>query len=312
MSSNIKRLHMLFALAGLFAGEAGCSNSSRGKVGDGGTDTSMDGPADFSGGGGATGGEGGSLDGMGGSITGMAGIVASSGGAGSGGWISSTGGAGGAGGLPATGGTGGAAPLFSCIEAWPARPADSKKAAPLAVEPRILWMKSLPSAVVGDSVARGMAVTGSGVAFAAGNTLLIYDGDGNLTASVPKPQGTQYVSSPVSGLDGSLYFADTVAAYRVDAMGRPIWQKPLGSYQGAGEFVRPSPPALDAAGRLHVSGLDGKLWTFRGEDGQVVSSVSVDKSRSIDRGVGNVMFVDWTGKSAAGPSRRDPRGPFRS
>jgi hypothetical protein len=46
----------------------------------------------------------------------------------------------------------------------------------------------LPSSTALGGIGRGMAVTGTGVAFASGYTLLIYDGDGNLVASVSRPQ----------------------------------------------------------------------------------------------------------------------------
>jgi hypothetical protein len=148
-----------------------------------------------------------------------------------------------------------------------------------------------------------MVATGNGVAFTSGYTLLIYNGDGSLVASVPKPQQTGGVSAPVAGPDGGLYFADSTAAYHVDSMGQPIWQQPLGANQVAGNGA-PWQPTLDPAGRLHVSAMDGKLWTFRAEDGQVLSSVDVGFGntgvRSLQPSVGNVLFVDWSGKSSAG------------
>ena len=120
-----------------------------------------------------------------------------------------------------------------------------------------------------------MAITGSGVALSIGYSLLIYDGDGNLVAQVTKPQPTGYISSPVAAADGSVFFADASNAYRVDRTGRPIWQTPLGGNATGQEFGAPQAPALDPAGRLHVSALDGKLWTFRGEDGQVLASAGL-------------------------------------
>lgn len=213
-----------------------------------------------------------------------------------------------AGGMPgATGGggsgTGGAtAPLFPCIQDWPARSAGVAKAAPLVVQTGILWTKALPTSTAAAAIGRGMAVTGSGVAFASGYTLLVYDGDGGLVASVPKPQPTGYISSPVAGPDGSLYFADSMATYRVDGMGGPIWQQPLGASQTA--TGAPRAPALDPAGRLHVSAMDGNLWTFRAEDGLVVSSVSLglwqNTPRYINSGFGNILIVDRSGIAAAG------------
>jgi hypothetical protein len=148
-----------------------------------------------------------------------------------------------------------------------------------------------------------MAVTGSGVALASGYTLLVYDGDGGVVASLAKPQPTGYISSPVAGADGSLYFADSMAAYRVDGLGGPIWQKPLGASQMA--TGAPRAPALDPAGRLHVSAMDGNLWTFRAEDGEPLPSVALglwqNAPRYINIGFGNILVVDRSGIAAAGP-----------
>jgi hypothetical protein len=205
------------------------------------------------------------------------------------------------------GGTSGAmAPLFPCIENWPQRPADLQKAAPLPVEPRVLWTKTLP--VSGTRVASTMAVTGTGVALSIGYHLLIYDGDGNLVKQVTKAQPTGFISSPVSGLDGSVFFADASNAYRVDGTGKPVWEKPLGGNQTGQEFGAPRAPALDPVGRVHISALDGKLWTFRSEDGQVVSSANLGLwnggPRYITLGFGNVLVVDRGGITAAGPNVR--------
>ena len=101
-----------------------------------------------------------------------------------------------------------------------------------------------------------MAVTGSGVALSYGDALHIFDGDGSLVASVRKPQSVEnaQISSPVAGPDGSLYFADRSYTYRVDGMGLPIWQKPLGP--AGGSAPAPRAPALDPSGRVEAADVD--------------------------------------------------------
>ena len=291
----ISRFCVLLAATAIAAG-AGCRRPG-GKPRDGGR---PDTPADFPGGGGA-GSNGSTATGMGGS----AGVAsgASGGGSSGAGRPGVSGMSGSAAG--ASGGTSGlAAPLFPCIEDWPSRPAGVERATSLAVAPRTLWTKALPSATAAASIARGMAVTGSGVAFASGNTLLLYGAEGNLIASVAKPQ-MALMSSPIAGPDGSIYFADSMATYRVDGLGRPIWEKPLGAKQTSGEHAAPRSPALDPAGRLHVSALDGNLWTFRAEDGEVLSSVNIglwqNGPRYINIGFGKILVVDRSGIAAAGP-----------
>jgi hypothetical protein len=222
--------------------------------------------------------------------------VAGSGGGGTGGVVGAagTGGAGSAG--------GGSAPLFPCIEDWPQRPEGVNKAARLSLEPRVLWTKSLP--VKGTSVASTMAVTGTGVALSIGYNLLIYDGEGSLVAQVTKAQSTGYISSPVAASDGSVFFADASNAYHVDGTGQSLWQKPLGGNQTGQEFGAPAAPALEPNGRLHVSALDGKLWTFRGEDGEVLSTANLGlwqgAPRSLTIGFGKVLLIDRGGIAAAG------------
>ena len=153
-----------------------------------------------------------------------------------------------------------------------------------------------------------MAVTGSGVSLSYGDTLHIFDGDGNLVTSVRKAQAQENdgISSPVAAPDGSLYFADRSYAYRVDGMGRPIWQKPFGADQSAGRAsAQATSLALDPSGRLYVSALDGKVWTFRGEDGQVLSSVDLglwqNNRRYLYFGLGEIVAVDRGGIATAGP-----------
>jgi outer membrane protein assembly factor BamB len=145
-----------------------------------------------------------------------------------------------------------------------------------------------------------MAVTGNGVALSSGNALLVYDGDGNRLASV---KATGPISSPVAGADGSIYFADSISARRVDASGRPVWQTPLGASEDERE-VTPGKLALDTAGRLYISASDGKLWILRSEDGSVVSSVSLGllqgRARGIELGIGEVLLVDRSGSAATG------------
>jgi hypothetical protein len=194
--------------------------------------------------------------------------------------------------------------MFSCIESWPARPAGLQKIAPLSISPGTLWTKDLPSK--GPPLSWPMAATGSGVAFSFVDTLLIYDGDGNLVRSVQKPQSQgSKISSPVAGPDGSLYFADRSYAYHVDRTGQPIWQKPLGADQTGGRAAAPQWPLLDPAGRLYVSALDGMLWVFRGEDGEVLSSLSIGTWQNQARlpfvGIGDVIALDRSGIAAAGP-----------
>src|SRR5262245_40679754 len=157
-----------------------------------------------------------------------------------------------------------------------------------------------------------MAATGNGVAISLDYTLLIYDGEGNLVASVdksrPPPEPPGYISWPVAGQDGSLYFTDAANVYRVDAAGRPAWAKPFGPNQSQGsEFGKSTGQLLlDGSNRLYASAPDGKLWIFRGEDGQVLSSIPLglrdDMSlRTVDVGVGKILVIDRKGIAAAGP-----------
>src|SRR5690242_18993382 len=88
-------------------------------------------------------------------------------------------------------------------------------------------------------------------------------------------------------------------------MGRPIWQKQLGPDQTGGRAAAPRDPALDPAGRLYVSALDGTLWIFRGEDGAVLASMNLgilgNNARSMSSGVGDILLIDRSGIAAAGP-----------
>lgn len=254
----------------------------------------LTGAAGRSGAGGAANGAGGS--GLGGSAGGAGAAGRPSGGTGGTGEAGSAGG-GGFGGGPA-------GPLFSCIDGWPNRPAGSdEKGTSLIVNPTTLWTKVLPASTAAGAIGRGMAVTGTGFALTSGYTLLIYDGDGNLTASVEKPQESGYISTPVSGSDGTLYFADSVAAYRVDGKGKSIWETPLGVNQVVGSGA-PRQPALDPVGRLHISAMDGKVWTIRAEDGQAISTADLGLRRNAPRyisgGFGNVQLVDRAGITSSG------------
>jgi hypothetical protein len=248
---------------------------------------------------------GGMLSGRGGG--GMAGAGSGSGGIGEGGTAGRGPRSGGGGaGTSGVGGAGASAQqLFPCIEDWPSRPpGGNERASSLPATPTTLWTNALPSSTGLGGIGRGMAITGTGVAFASGYTLLIYDGSGNLIASVSKPQPSGYVSSPVSGPDGSLFFADSIAAYRVDGVGKPIWQTPIGVNQVPGSGTPPQ-PALDPGDRLHISAMDGNLWTFRAESGEVLWNVSLgllhNAPRYINVGFGRVLVLDRSGIAAAGP-----------
>jgi hypothetical protein len=187
-----------------------------------------------------------------------------------------------------------ASAAFSCIDGWPQPPAAPAKQASLATQPRVLWSIPLSS----SRVQRVLAATGSGVAFTAERTLTIVDGAGNVTAQVPKSGMVGYLSSPIADANGDLYFADSTAAYRVDGMGREVWRRPLGPYQGTDEVVSPWTPIMDASGRLYVSGLDNTLWVLRGNDGQVIANYPLGRSRSLAMGVADVLLMDRTGMSA--------------
>src|SRR3982751_6754843 len=159
---------------------------------------------------------------------------------------------------------------FNCIQGWPAASAVAR-AEPLAVQPRALWSLSLPT---NDPIADPIVVTGTGVALSSGYRMIIADGAGSIVASVTNPQmDFTTLSPPTAGPDGSIYFANGSSAFRVDSAGRVVWQKPLGTRLNTGnEFAGPAAPLLDPAGNVHVSALDGHLWTFRADNGEVVSN----------------------------------------
>jgi hypothetical protein len=150
-----------------------------------------------------------------------------------------------------------------------------------------------------------MATTGTGVAFSQTSTLFIYDGGGTLVASVQgTPSSAPYpaVSSPVTELDGSVYFADVAFAYGLDASGKTIWKTPMGGT--GGQYA--GTPVLDGSGQLYVPGADGNIRVFRVTDGLLLSTLSLGllngRPRWIDAGIGKVLVIDKTGLATAGPS----------
>jgi len=261
---------------------------------------------------------------------GAAGSTGGAGPAGTGGTVGSTGGgaaAGTGGAAGSTGGAAGTAPLFPCIGGWPSRPAGGQKAAPLSVQPQTLWTVDLP--VKGTTVTALMAATGSGVAFSFANILFIYDGQGNRVASVTGSSSGQNaaVSTPVTGVDGSVYFADSVFAYRLDGGGQTVWKTTIG---GGGSQPAGGVPLLDGNGRLYFAAADGGVRVLRAADGMLLSTFSLGGTpRYIYAGVGDVLFMDrerfsttgsgkvsegvfstvqgtWVGEITVGPGRYPP------
>lgn len=227
---------------------------------------------------------------------GSMGGAAGSGGGGTGGAAGASNGGGGAG-ASAAGSGGASAPLFPCIEGWPTRPAGAKKAVPLDVQPQTLWTLALPPS--GDIIG-GIAATGNGAAVSHGYSLSIADGSGSLVTTLAKPDPSRELggrlSGPVAGPDGSVYFADASNAYGIDPTGKTIWHTRLGPGQlGQSANAAPSPPILDPAGRLYLSALDGKLWSFKSADGEVLWSLDVGfwqgAPRWLDSAVRNVLTV---------------------
>lgn len=169
----------------------------------------------------------------------------------------------------------------------------------MVVTPRVLWTTSVP----GGPIFPLMAALDDGVALTSGDSLLVLDSEGAITATVSKPQPTGAISSPLADSTG-VYFADSEATYHVDRAGHELWRQPLGTNVVASEFVAPPPPVLDPRSRrLYVSALDGAIWTFAADDGRVISTrplLGGRIPRVIQMGVSNVLFVDRTGLSTSG------------
>jgi hypothetical protein len=214
------------------------------------------------------------------------------GGAGVSGGGGSTGGSGGLGG--ALGGSAGGS--FTCLDAWPAAPTAVEKAMPLSVQPGLLWSVSMPVAITNAPpfpASPMMAATGTGVAVSFSNQLLIYDGDGKPVAAVAAtPSSQQYptTSSPVSDVDGSVYFFDWANARRLDASGKVVWTTPIGSGVPRGS------PVLDGSGNLYLPAGDGTLQVLDTLNGRILSTsplgLTAADPGNIHAGVGSALFID--------------------
>jgi hypothetical protein len=147
-----------------------------------------------------------------------------------------------------------------------------------------------------------MATTGTGVALSFSNQILIYDGEGKPVAAVAGTSSSaQYptTSSPVSDVDGSVYFFDWVNARRLDPSGKVVWTTAIGG------GLRRGSPALDGSGKLYLPAGNGTLQVLDTVDGRILSTffvgVPAGHPSNIHAGVGSALFLDpgLTGADAA-------------
>lgn len=193
---------------------------------------------------------------------------------------------------------------FNCIEGWPSAPSPPPvPAAPLAVQPRILWTTALPPAGANSPA---MVATGTGVGVVWGSGVTFVDGEGNITGRYDGPPEGELLSFAAAGTDGSLYLADSTSAFRLDPDSQVVWRTKLDPSRTQGEFRFPPPPLLDHLGRLYVAGLDGNLWTFESQTGSVIWKQRIGlapgnaQARSLQMGVAGALIADARGVFAPG------------
>jgi outer membrane protein assembly factor BamB len=184
-----------------------------------------------------------------------------------------------------------------CIEEWPHANGSHQTRMSLAVDaPRVVWKTQMHWGLSPSGpYDAGPVVSKQRLAVQTADRLIFVNKDGS------DPQDVKY--SPVGDLpsnvaadaEGNVYFVARDGVYSVDATGKLLWNRLLGSNSGGeGEFATHSPPVLGPDGVLYATTSSEDVVALRTSDGSVLWSYSAfgnTYSPKILGGGGKSLFV---------------------